>query len=360
MAQHTFIVSDESTNSYNFIVKTAGIDTAQFERNPVMFYMHDREKGVVGRWENVRKEGVQLLMDAVFDESTELGRQVKAQVEGGFLRSASIGIDAVETKEIKGVQTVVKCRLKEVSIVDIPSNGNAVKLYKQDGTQVFTLADLQSNTAESLKAAILALLKLPATTTDAEIIEAIKTLQSGGETASLCVARAVQVGLIDENQAPHFLAMAAANLPAFRNFLDEKQRAQRSEIRAELLKAQRVGKFHILERTLFEQLAEVAGATLTRRVLACMPGRVSLREKIDHAKGTSRAGWGLDEYRKYAPEELQDNPQLYISLMEQAGQQVELCPETLEYYRRNHPEYLKTHRKEYQRVLQQMNPNNNE
>lgn len=53
---HTFVVSDESPNSYGFVVLTEGIDTAQFERNPVMLYMHERSR-VVGRWENIRKRG---------------------------------------------------------------------------------------------------------------------------------------------------------------------------------------------------------------------------------------------------------------------------------------------------------------
>lgn len=80
----TFILSDESLNSYGFVVQTAGIDTAQFERNPVMLYMHDRESGVVGRWENIRKDGTKLIADAVFDESTELGAKIKKQVDNGF------------------------------------------------------------------------------------------------------------------------------------------------------------------------------------------------------------------------------------------------------------------------------------
>ena len=128
MEKNTFVISDERVNSYGYIVKTDGIDTTAFERNPVMLYMHER-KTVVGRSENIRKEGNKLLADAVFDESTELGKTVKAQVENGFLRSASIGVDIVENTIINGVTTVTKSSLFEVSIVDIPDNKNALKLY---------------------------------------------------------------------------------------------------------------------------------------------------------------------------------------------------------------------------------------
>lgn len=72
----TFIVSDESVNSYGMVILTAGIDTSRFEQNPVMLYMHERAT-VVGRWENIRKEDNKLLADAVFDDSTPLGVQVK-------------------------------------------------------------------------------------------------------------------------------------------------------------------------------------------------------------------------------------------------------------------------------------------
>ena len=139
MNENTFVVSDESINSYGYIVITEGIDTTAFERNPIMLYMHER-KTVVGRWENIRKDGKKLLADAVFDESTELGRTVKTQVENGFLRSASIGVDIIETKEIDGVNIVTKSVLYEISIVDIPANKNALKLYKKGGLQRLALA----------------------------------------------------------------------------------------------------------------------------------------------------------------------------------------------------------------------------
>ena len=67
MNKQTFIVSDESLNSYGMVILTAGIDYADFARNPIMYYMHERSKGVVGRWENIRVEDNKLLMDAVFE-----------------------------------------------------------------------------------------------------------------------------------------------------------------------------------------------------------------------------------------------------------------------------------------------------
>ena len=100
----TFVLSDESVNSRGFVVLTEGIDTSVFEQNPVMLYMHVLDGNVIGRWENIRKEDNKLLADAVFDDSTELGAQVKKQVEGGFLRAVSIGIEAITKENLNGVE----------------------------------------------------------------------------------------------------------------------------------------------------------------------------------------------------------------------------------------------------------------
>ena len=74
---YTFIISDESVNADGFVIQTKGIRTERFKKDPVMLYMHAREKGVIGRWDNIRTEGSQLIADAVFDENNPLGKEVK-------------------------------------------------------------------------------------------------------------------------------------------------------------------------------------------------------------------------------------------------------------------------------------------
>ena len=129
MAKNTFLLSDESVNSYGEIIKTNGIDTTRFEKNPVMFYQHEQTE-IVGRWENIRKKDGALFADAVFDDTSETGKRVKTKVEKGFLRAASIGINILEEQENEKGQTIItKCELIEASIVDLPSNKNAVIRY---------------------------------------------------------------------------------------------------------------------------------------------------------------------------------------------------------------------------------------
>ena len=52
----TFVLTDESVNSYGYRVLTSGIKMEQFLKNPVMLYSHDNNRMPIGTWENVRPE----------------------------------------------------------------------------------------------------------------------------------------------------------------------------------------------------------------------------------------------------------------------------------------------------------------
>ena len=82
-----------------------------------------------------------MIADAVFDENNPRGKEVKERVDGGFLRSASIGLSVLNYERIAGVDTVTDCELTEESIVDIPSNRNAVKLFAKRGLIVLSLKE---------------------------------------------------------------------------------------------------------------------------------------------------------------------------------------------------------------------------
>ena len=146
----SFVTSDENViNKYGFRILTAGIDTTQFERNPIMYYMHNRAqwnpKGneVIGRWEGLSKQDGKLIAKPVIDSAEKLGKTIAGKVDRGFLRMASIGIQIVETSSdpkylLKGQTrpTVTKCILREISIVDEGANDNALMLYSEDGSVV--------------------------------------------------------------------------------------------------------------------------------------------------------------------------------------------------------------------------------
>lgn len=138
-------LTNDSLNSYGYRVLTEGVDISQYQRNPLLLYMHCRGL-TIGLLKDIRKENGEITAEPVFDEATELSRQCKKQWEFGSLRMVSIGFDIIETSDdpehlVVGQRrpTVTKARLYEVSVVDIGANDDAIKLRK-DG-ELFTLSD---------------------------------------------------------------------------------------------------------------------------------------------------------------------------------------------------------------------------
>ncbi len=133
-------ISNNSLNSYGSRVLTEGMDTAQYERNPVLLYMHERGK-VVGYVKDVRVENDEVTGELVFDEATELSRQLKKQFEVGSIRMVSAGLDVLELSEdtehlVAGQTspTITRSKLFEVSVVDIGANDDAIVLRKDGKT----------------------------------------------------------------------------------------------------------------------------------------------------------------------------------------------------------------------------------
>lgn len=349
MDKNTFIVSDESKNTYGYIVLTSGIDTTQFLKNPIMYYMHNREKGVIGRWENLRKEGNRLLADAVLDDSTEQAQIVKKQIEKGFLRCASIGLDNVETAIINGVETVVKCRLVEISIVDQPANENAIKLYKKSGKVCFTLADYAKDDAPGdLKTALIALLGLEKGVSDSEILRAVENAINAPseEDINTTVENAVSLGYIDKTQKGVMVSLARSNIKAFKQFITLQKQKETAEINTLIDDAVNSGKVLNIERETYTEIAYKLGSTYFKRLLFTLRTAYKPTDLINRS---GRDTWSLNDYRKFAPEELVNDHELYNRLL--SRETTTPLKRSLEWYRKNAPEELINNPELYKQLL---------
>lgn len=137
-----FVLNDESQlNSYGFRTINDGIDLSRFNANPVMLDSHwgYGAGSVIGKWTNLRIEGSQLLADAEFDTEDDYAKSIKGKVDRGFVKGCSMGL--VYKRENMVLQpdntyTLIACELTEVSIVSIPSNKLAVKLYAETGKEI--------------------------------------------------------------------------------------------------------------------------------------------------------------------------------------------------------------------------------
>ncbi|MDR1454103.1 MAG: phage protease [Tannerella sp.] len=140
----TFVLHDETVNTYGFRMLTSGADLTEFRKNPVMLLDHNDWNLPIGRWENIRVEDGNILADAVFDMKDPRASQVAGKVSDGFIRAASIGAwppDEVSDGAMlrypgqTGV-TVTRWKVREASIVSIGANHNALAFYDRRGGRI--------------------------------------------------------------------------------------------------------------------------------------------------------------------------------------------------------------------------------
>lgn len=144
------IISTETVNCYGTRVLTSGIDVSQYERNPVLLWMHRRafegDSMPIGKVENLRVEGGKLIGTPVFDQTDDFAKRIENKWENGYLRMASAGLEPLETSSDPSLvsdgqtrETIIRSKLIEVSIVDIGGNDEALQLYGEEG-KLLTLA----------------------------------------------------------------------------------------------------------------------------------------------------------------------------------------------------------------------------
>ena len=232
-------ISNESLNSFGFRVLTGGMDISQFERNPVLLLMHLRGM-VIGYVKDIRKDGGELTGELEFDEASPESVRVKKQFEFGSLKMVSAGIDIIEMSDDPGVlvtgqirPTVTRCKLVEVSVVDIGSNDDALVLYQggdliklgKGGDCPIPLINNnkpQNQTTQMDFTKIALALGLDASADEAAVLakiaelmastEEVATLRAEKETMTLAaITRAVEAGIAEKripaDKKDHFIGL---------------------------------------------------------------------------------------------------------------------------------------------------------
>lgn len=248
MAKMTFILHDESVNTYGYRMLTSGANLAEFRKNPVMFLNHMDFDLPIGRWENIRIEEGRILADAVFDDNDERARQVRDKVANDFIRAASIGawppeeLSDDEALKLPGQTgpTITKWTMREASIVTIGANHNALVLYDRTtgeridlkNTEDFIrLLDQTPKKHTNMIKIIKELLLLKDAATDADVLAAVRELkereeQLQAENRQLKDDEAKRLADIRQQQETQAAALVDAairdgriNADARRNFL---------------------------------------------------------------------------------------------------------------------------------------------
>lgn len=149
------VISTPRLNSYGARVLTEGIDLEQYQKNPVLLYMHRRgrkEDMPIGIMENLRVEGDTLYGTPKFDDDTEDERNINKKWERGTLRMLSAGLDILEWSEEPALlvagqtrPTITKSKLIEVSVVDIGANDDALQVGLYHEGKLLALAAGEEN-----------------------------------------------------------------------------------------------------------------------------------------------------------------------------------------------------------------------
>ena len=203
--KYKFLLSDESLNCYGSRIITAGINLENFKKNPVMLWNHtrawsDKDDQIlpIGYWENLYIEDGKLYGEAIFDQEDDFAQKIESKVEQKVIRccSVSVGITATSADKAHLLQgqtrpTIIGCELREVSIVDIPGNANAVKLYDAGDGREINLSDngernpylplistINNEMSMELREQMAVALELNSNSADRDIIDAITALMS--------------------------------------------------------------------------------------------------------------------------------------------------------------------------------------
>ncbi|WP_286803362.1 MULTISPECIES: HK97 family phage prohead protease [Sphingobacterium] len=238
---HKFIVNTNDVNAYGYRVLTEGIDYVQYMKNAVVYFGHDRflkdERGseVIGRCLSLSKEGDKLIAEIEFDIQDDFAKKIAEKVERGYIRMASIYADIISTSTEpsdllpgQSYETVTKCKLIEISIVDIGGNDGALKLSRNGSTVQLSKLEIQNPKTMSFKTIAIALglipdadesailaeitkVKLSKTTAETQLETLKKEVETGQmQDATVLVEKAIQLNLIPE-------ALKDAQLSAFKS-----------------------------------------------------------------------------------------------------------------------------------------------
>lgn len=268
-----FVISSEAVNSLGFRVRTSGVDLTDFNKNPLLLWMHQRPKGErqdevlpLGYWADIELKDGKITGVPMFDDTDPFAMKIYNKVENGTIKMASAGLKPFNFAELDGEKWLETSSLQEASMCDIGSNKEAlsVALYNKEN-ELIKLSEFQqtfnSNTKdmkliELSASSVLPLLKLKEDANAAEAHAAIlnlvtlaenqKTqlgvletekqalqekvdLAEGADQKNVLLAlvnKAKDDRKITEDEVPHYIALGEKAFDATKALLDGKVAAK--------------------------------------------------------------------------------------------------------------------------------------
>lgn len=288
------VISTGEVNREGWRLLPEGGDATHYQNNPILLFQHARadrwdkpeaQRLPIGRIENLRLEGgLWVADDPIFDEDDEFALKLKKKYDKGMLNAFSPGVIPIEYSQDPSVlvqgqtrATVTKWSFYEISLVDVPKDGNATRLCLSADQSSTDVVPLIKSQVKMNQEKIALQLGLDAKATEEQILSAIQQLQNDNQETVLQLGR--DRGVINEKNEGYYKTLAASNLEATKALiLSVEEPGQKEEAKKE------EGDAHQLT------LAKVL--------------KLSQQENKKAEDPNDRSAWGYDEWSKKDPEGL--------------------------------------------------------
>lgn len=307
MNEDEYVINDESVeNSHGFVLLNAAGRFERYNANPVMLFNHE-SANLIGLMTGLRVEGSRLIGKAEYDEEDTLGAKCRRQAKKGILKGCSPGIiiNAVELRTApdgKERITVTDWELCETSLVSVPSNRNALRLYNRRGEAI---------PDDQVKLSVEALLNI--------------NKQKNSEMDKIILTAEAYIALgLKSNEADGKAISAAimelqARIEKAEGELEKHRRLRSEELVALAIKE---GRITAEKKDSFVKLA-LADFDTAKATLEAIPVKESLAAKVTRTAGgegvtDERKGWTYLRWAKEDPEGLKrlkaDDPETFAEL----------------------------------------------
>jgi HK97 family phage major capsid protein len=132
-----FVISDGSMDRHGTRINPRGWDLRSFLANPIALWSHgldpSRGRVPIGRWENVRVEGERLVgrLAMAAEGTSQFIDEMRRLVQQGILRAVSVGFENPVPGKPGGRYEIDRAGLREVSLVAVGSNANALAMARE-------------------------------------------------------------------------------------------------------------------------------------------------------------------------------------------------------------------------------------
>jgi hypothetical protein len=247
----SFVLATGRMTTKRIRIRPEAINHDDFDKNPVMLYNH-KPGFVPGKWKNLRLEDGKLMGDPVFDDGDPEAVKLKGKVERGFIIAASISVRNIKgeilTDDEGEFVDVTYCELRENSIVDIPSDSDAVRFLDENDKELdlsvvnfsdVTTVKIKTSTMKKVIASIVGLSDdapeqaiqeaVTAAFSDSkELKELKKTIAADRKKKAAELAdAAISDGRLQKESRENFLELADANYDLFEKTINGLPKAVR-------------------------------------------------------------------------------------------------------------------------------------